>query len=1099
MQKGHKRILYIFIAVFMLIFFILFSLLVQPKQLVKASIFNKEAKVPAGEIVAGMSVSQTFIAKDNSMQGFSLLLATYARQNSGTIVISLKECDPMNTIQVWTQDISKLADNQYIDFILDTPIIQASGKSFQIDITSVDGDYGNAITVWNSENDVLSDGELLIDGEPQNRDLTFTVNTLVDSHAKPVYQVIGLLVLSLFILLGMEYLLDFHSRRFISFVKNYTFFALLGIITMYLYMPYLCGDALYVFSDVASDSFEQIIPNYINIAHKLETYGRIPAWDFNVYLGRAQSPGLNWLNFWPCLFGSDHVVYLLGISQAIKVMLAGLLFFAFLKEAGFSYVTRIIISLAYAFCGHMIVRGTWSSYPSEVVMIAFALLVIEWLYNGRMGGIILPIVVLFLSVLNGLYSVLLYFAIFFIYLTFRYFTENVFRRKDVIQLFSKFVLLYLVGVCISSFILFPSLGRLQNSARIASSISNSGFENFFHLSKPQTLVTAYFRTLANDMQGSPQNYYGDWNYLEAGTFYCGLLPLLIVPQCFYKAKKKQAIWYAVVLLAIASYCLFDNVRLLANGYANTTFKASSFFGILILLFLSAKALEGIVFGKRYSGSLLVISAVLLILPAILLWYFQKAFLDENKLMQVIWLLLGYTVLLCFIYKFRNHQRWAIYVLIPLFMFEIGVNTLQSIQARGSVTSEEMQTVYKNGVGDLVKELQENDKDLFRVDYPNEHLCQSLAQCFLGTRGYVGGSSFSKEINEFLEAIGSSNTEEVGYTRYIYGFTGINEVNTLVGTKYLIYSKQEWPYFYAPYGYKEIENSHYPNLRLFENKYCLPLFFTYDNIMTVQEFMMLTKVERRKALLDAIVLEDTDQATISAAQWRSEHPAPTNNEISIENVDNSQPGSLVYALKQNSEAPFLLLNMKVQAKPIEYNTISELISWGRGEDDLNNSDHQILYVTRIGTEDISVAIPNSQMGSFSIINKGVDVQVTDIHLYALEEKDFNHYRQAIAERKKSDISILSFSQDDLELKASLVSDQYLFLSIPYDEGWQAEIDGQAALLEKANIGFMAMKIGAGDHVIKLLYAKRSSLVWILYGSGFLGWIIMICYMRRRSCK
>ncbi len=1099
MQKGFKRILFIFLVVFMFILFSLCSLLIQPKQVIKASITNKEANIPAGEIIDGMFVSQTFTANDNILQGFSLYLATYDRQNSGTIIVSIKENMQDNNIQVWQMDVSKLADNNYVDFILDTPIMQAYGKIYQIDITSLDGYYGNAITVWTSENDILPNGELYIDDMPQYGDLTLTVNTMVVSHTKTVYQIMGLIIISLLIFLGMVFLLDYRSIRYISFVKSYMFFALLSIITIYIYMPYLSGDALYVFNDIASDSFEQTIPNYLNIARKLEIYGHIPAWDFSVYLGRAQAPGLNWLNLWPCLFGTEHVVALLGIAQAIKVILAGLLFFIFLKEASFSYFTRVIISIAYAFCGHMIVRGTWNNYPSEVVVVAFALIILEWLYHGKLGGMILPIVVLFLSVLSGLYSVLLYFTIFFAYLLFRYCTENTFRRNEAFHLLTKFALLYVIGVCISSFILIPSLSQLKNSARVVSSIENNGFTDIFKISKSQALVTTYLRTLSSNMQGNPANFYGDWNYLESGTFYCGLLPLLVLPHCFYKAKKKQIMWYAVALLSIAVYCLFENIRLVVNGYANTTFKLSSFFGILILLFLSAKAMDSITIDIKLSYPLLLLSACILIFPAIVLWQFGKAVLEENVLLIVDLFIFAYIILLLFLNLKKTHSKLIVNVLVALFVFEICINSFQNIQLRGTVTREEIQATYQNGVEDLVKDLQKGDMDLFRVDYPSEHLCQPLAQSFMGTRGYVGGSSFSKEINDFLEAIGSSNTEEVGYTRYIYGFTGINEVNTLIGTKYLIYSSQEWPYFYAPYGYKEIENSGYPNLRIFENQYDLPLFFTYDNIMSVQEFLTLTKVERRQALLDAIILEDAEQATFSAAEWRSEQPASTNNEISIAKVDDAQSGSCIYELKQ-SEAPYLLLNLKVQAKPIEYNTIKELISWGQSEDDLFNSDHQILYVTRIGSEDISVVIPNDKVNFISIANKGVDVQISDVHICALGEEYFMNYRQAIKERKEADVSILSFRQDDIQLKASLASNQYLFFSIPYDDGWQANIDGQTALLEKANIGFMALKVGAGEHVIKLVYAQHSSaFIWGLFGSGILGWLLLFYYKRRKNCK
>ena len=46
--------------------------------------------------------------------------------------------------------------------------------------------------------------------------------------------------------------------------------------------------------------------------------------------------------------------------------------------------------------------------------------------------------------------------------------------------------------------------------------------------------------------------------------------------------------------------------------------------------------------------------------------------------------------------------------------------------------------------------------------------------------------------------------------------------------------------------------------------------------------------------------------------------------------------------------------------------------------------------------------------------------------------------------------------------------YLFLSIPYSDGWSAKVDGKQVDLLCADTAFMAIKVEAGEHDIKLEY-------------------------------
>ena len=48
------------------------------------------------------------------------------------------------------------------------------------------------------------------------------------------------------------------------------------------------------------------------------------------------------------------------------------------------------------------------------------------------------------------------------------------------------------------------------------------------------------------------------------------------------------------------------------------------------------------------------------------------------------------------------------------------------------------------------------------------------------------------------------------------------------------------------------------------------------------------------------------------------------------------------------------------------------------------------------------------------------------------------------------------------------DGLLFLSIPYDSGWSATVDGKAAKVIKANVGFCGIPVTSGTHQIRMTY-------------------------------
>ena len=80
---------------------------------------------------------------------------------------------------------------------------------------------------------------------------------------------------------------------------------------------------------------------------------------------------------------------------------------------------------------------------------------------------------------------------------------------------------------------------------------------------------------------------------------------------------------------------------------------------------------------------------------------------------------------------------------------------------------------------------------------------------------------------------------------------------------------------------------------------------------------------------------------------------------------------------------------------------------------------------------------------------------------------------------------SFKEDTRGFTATITLEKQnlVFFSVPYDKGFTATVDGQNALLEKVNVGFMAVLVPAGTHEIRFDYTPEGlHLGFALSGAG-----------------
>ena len=195
---------------------------------------NDRADTSIGEIVAGVSVSQSFEATEPNLARIEVLLATYQRSNTAPLLLSLREYPsngalPLRTVEA---EPDTIRDNSYHAFRF-APIADSSGKAYLLTLESPGAESGNAFTALIGNCDCYPDGALFLQGEQQpqldlafqtgyqNRQVPSVAGELVDrmSQYKPWFfkgaalPVFGLLALSLILLTVGSFFSSLFSGR----------------------------------------------------------------------------------------------------------------------------------------------------------------------------------------------------------------------------------------------------------------------------------------------------------------------------------------------------------------------------------------------------------------------------------------------------------------------------------------------------------------------------------------------------------------------------------------------------------------------------------------------------------------------------------------------------------------------------------------------------------------------------------------------------------------------------------------------------------------------------------------------------------------------
>jgi len=102
--------------------------------------------VPAGEIVPDRPIVQAFRCPVQTLKDVEIFFATYARNNTSHIEITLADGDGPVVRQLVPS--AQIEDNSWVHITLPKPIGGCMGRKLVLSIVSQDASPGNAVTVW---------------------------------------------------------------------------------------------------------------------------------------------------------------------------------------------------------------------------------------------------------------------------------------------------------------------------------------------------------------------------------------------------------------------------------------------------------------------------------------------------------------------------------------------------------------------------------------------------------------------------------------------------------------------------------------------------------------------------------------------------------------------------------------------------------------------------------------------------------------------------------------------------------------------------------------------------------------------------------------
>ena len=742
------------------------------------------------------------------------------------------------------------------------------------------------------------------------------------------------------------------------------------------------------------------------------------------------------LSFLVLLFPKSDMQDFMMTLLLIKVALSSLTFNIFIK---YMYkkinIYTLFFSTMYALMGYVVMYYLNIMWLDGVILLPLVLIGVEKLIKEKKKTFF--IVFLAIMILDNFYISYMVGGFALLYFLSRYFTENkVTDWKKFIKALGRFLFSAVVAALISAILVVPTYFAIKNTGTqiyLSNPINTFNFNLF--------LSKFFAGTYEAISYGQP-------------NIYIGLIPLILLIPYFFNKKISKKEKVISILMYIGMFISFTVpiIDLAWQGFETPIWYMFRFSFVYSFMMLSY-AYKEFVNIKYSSNKSIIISGVILvcILVYLLFTYIGAggmAVIAGNIVMVIIY------VVLLYLYKNRPDLKKNVSIfMIIMILGELTLSSALYISDINSDVDSIGSKVYANSVSvqPLVNEIKEKDTSFYRMAEVGSHYNRGMA---LDYNNIAAFTSFTYQpLNQFLHYDLGLGDAGVDLATTYSGTTAV--LDSLLGIKYVIDNNYLGNlYTEAAVGYGKVIN---------EYKYYLPIGYVVSNDFIDKDIDFTPNIfVNNNLFLNSMLgnefntssykeyLEPTDSDyTISLDNVKM--IADGEGKIAVEKINNEDTGVLTFNIVNTKDQELYMdLNNGIQEAAYLYVNGKKISTYGGS---WNNGVVSLGYFK--AGEKVTVQL--------ELVD--IDFIIEHIEFYGLNTSAF---AESIDTLRKNSIKDLKVTNTEITgtVTASKNND-VLFLSIPYDSGWSAYINGKKVkILSKYN--FMEIKLNEGSQSIKLVF-------------------------------
>lgn len=397
----------------------------------------------------------------------------------------------------------------------------------------------------------------------------------------------------------------------------------------------------------------------------------------------------------------------------------------------------------------------------------------------------------------------------------------------------------------------------------------------------------------------------------------------------------------------------------------------------------------------------------------------------------------------------------------------------------------------------------SDNTFYRVAGDNISRQTLNSSFYMGINGLTYFSStYYQPYREWQSEMESA---QLGFVQMNFGIQSRAPLLTFAGVKYYVVrdNKNAIP----PYGFykiDQIKNEKTTDIIL-ENQYFLPLGYTYKHYITKDQYDNFSALEKQEAQLQAVVLAQSP----SSSNIKEGTIYTTTQQCPITILETGGLSWKDGILKVTEENATMTLTFKglpateTYLRVVNLDLTSE--TSGRRFDLVVTTGETAAKAKFIADANIYAHGMKSQLLDLGYSENGFSTctlifpskgtfKLEDLEIWC---QPMNRYGDQINLLREEVLENIETNWRGLTGTISVSSDKILCISLPYDEGWSAYIDGEEVELYQANTAFIALELSAGDHEVELRYWIPGLTAGIVLSVvGIIGFSFLICIYHKR---